>query len=363
MGAEHTFWLAGKIKHKCDPVSPSNQQQKCSEIAAVAGKDGEDRGRKESEHREDDTAEKQSTKKRRTERPDHRAIGEAVAEEIRQGEEGQARESANTGGSSESGLRGQGQGQHRISTSSSSDPVGMSPTEDAVEDETSEEVRKIRQIRKPNEPTAQERLEHDRVHLPFRSWCEICVKGRGKEPHYKHEDADRAMFSVVIDFFFIADGKGETKWPCVVMRERETKYVHAYMMPTKSTDDDAVVRRLMEDIQEMGLDKETVVIKGDQEPSITPFIRKLQEACGRGIEERSRKYRSQSNGVAERAVQSIEQMVKVMLLALQKRLNATISGNHPIVSWMVIRAAQMLNTLEVGHDGRTAYERLKGKPY
>jgi hypothetical protein len=33
----------------------------------------------------------------------------------------------------------------------------------------------------PKMPSREERLEHGITHLPFRSWCKHCVKGRGKE--------------------------------------------------------------------------------------------------------------------------------------------------------------------------------------
>eukprot|EP00972_Heterocapsa_arctica_P044339 6546249-Heterocapsa_arctica.AAC.1 len=36
---------------------------------------------------------------------------------------------------------------------------------------------------------------------------------------------------------------------------------------------------------------------------------------------------------------------------------------HPIVAWLVPHAADVLNKLEVGADGKTAYERLRGKRY
>ena len=35
---------------------------------------------------------------------------------------------------------------------------------------------------------------------------------------------------------------------------------------------------------------------------------------------------------------------------------------HPVMTWMVESAACLLNRFEVGRDGRTAYERCKGKP-
>ena len=38
-----------------------------------------------------------------------------------------------------------------------------------------------------------------------------------------------------------------------------------------------------------------------------------------------------------------------------------IATEHPIVIWMCDHAGYLLNRLEVGRDGKTAYERMKGK--
>ena len=35
----------------------------------------------------------------------------------------------------------------------------------------------------PEAPTKAEKEAHDRTHLPFRAWCDICVQGRGKLLH------------------------------------------------------------------------------------------------------------------------------------------------------------------------------------
>ena len=33
--------------------------------------------------------------------------------------------------------------------------------------------------------TARERAEHDRIHLPYRSWCPVCVSGQGTNHCHK----------------------------------------------------------------------------------------------------------------------------------------------------------------------------------
>ena len=46
-------------------------------------------------------------------------------------------------------------------------------------------------VRDPGEPTAQERAEHEKTHLPYRSWCKFCVMGRGRDlPHRAKDRTD-----------------------------------------------------------------------------------------------------------------------------------------------------------------------------
>ena len=33
----------------------------------------------------------------------------------------------------------------------------------------------------PESVSKEEREEHERTHLPYRSWCEVCVKARGRK--------------------------------------------------------------------------------------------------------------------------------------------------------------------------------------
>ena len=44
----------------------------------------------------------------------------------------------------------------------------------------------------PKEPTQQERDEHEATHLPYRSWCKHCVRGRGCREAHKQLQADKS---------------------------------------------------------------------------------------------------------------------------------------------------------------------------
>ena len=50
-----------------------------------------------------------------------------------------------------------------------------------------------------------------------------------------------------------------------------------------------------------------------------------------------------------------------MKLAPESSLEACIPTKHPIILWVVRRATDLLNKLEVSRDGKTAYGRWTGK--
>ena len=106
-----------------------------------------------------------------------------------------------------------------------------------------------------------------------------------------------------------------------------------------------------------------ILVKTDQEPAIKTWSKDLVEARedGRTILEESPVRSSGSNGRAERAVQTLEGQIRILLLGLEDKLGTKVDAREPIVTYMPEYAAYLLNRLEVGKDGKTAYERTKGK--
>ena len=50
-----------------------------------------------------------------------------------------------------------------------------------------------------------------------------------------------------------------------------------------------------------------------------------------------------------------------MKSALQEKLGMEVSDRHPIWSWLSRHANFLISRFRIGQDGKTAYERLKGK--
>ena len=159
--------------------------------------------------------------------------------------------------------------------------------------------------------------------------------------------------------------RGAESVPVVVIKDSETKGIKAHAVTQKGCID-WVAERLVDDIDSFGHSGK-VILKSDQENALVDLLREVKEKRirkGRDtLCENSKKYDSQSNGTAERAVQAIECIVRTHKLALEKKLDRSIPSKHPIMTWMVEHGASLLNKYQVGRDGRTSHERIKGKAY
>ena len=82
---------------------------------------------------------------------------------------------------------------------------------------------------------------------------------------------------------------------------------------------------------------------------------------GEVIPEHCRKGDAQSNGEVERTIQTLTSQVRAMKIALSENIGAEIPDDAPVVSWMIEYATLLLRRHLVGTDGRTAYERWKGR--
>jgi hypothetical protein len=73
-------------------------------------------------------------------------------------------------------------------------------------------------------------------------------------------------------------------------------------------------------------------------------------------------HESQSNGAVENAVKLLKGMVRVHLLALERKAQLHLPSHHPLMAWLVEHVADVITKYLQGKDGHTAYRRLFGKP-
>ena len=93
---------------------------------------------------------------------------------------------------------------------------GDDDDDDHEDQDAEEEARNPRGARDPGQPSQQEREDHERTHIPFRPWCEACIRGKSKRRPSRTiagEHADRQGCRLRMDYAHLTEdvetGEGE----------------------------------------------------------------------------------------------------------------------------------------------------------
>jgi hypothetical protein len=242
--------------------------------------------------------------------------------------------------------------------------------EDCEEPELESESIKHRTTNPPILPTQAEVDQHNLTHLPFRSWCSACVRGRGKSIAHRRISTDdrkeEQIPTVSIDYGFFGkpNEQGPNTLPVLIVRDRKSRSTWSHPVPSKGIEHPWPARALMNDLDMMGCKR--VILKSDQEPSITALVNSVKHVWhGELIPEASPKGESKSSGEVERAVQSVHGLARTIKDYIEPQSGITIEPRSPLLAWLVEHCGHLLMLFHKGepHDGHTSYMRLKGKPW
>ena len=101
----------------------------------------------------------------------------------------------------------------------------------------------------PARPSEEEVSNHMLCHLPFRSWCPHCVRGKAKgKPHMSARGRTRDIPTVCVDYMFMTERQSEGEEhgaPIVVVKDsvvgtHGTGMVFARVVPAKGVQPYAV---------------------------------------------------------------------------------------------------------------------------
>ena len=152
--------------------------------------------------------------------------------------------------------------------------------------------------------------------------------------------------------------------PILVLHDRRTKMKYARMVEAKGQHWYSQIT-LVRIIRQLGYNR--IVLKSDGESSIVALkeavAKELKDDHIEVIMEESPTGSSGSNGEVERAIREIQGQIRTMKIALESRTGKIIDPTSNILPWMVTQAAALLSRIQTGADGRTAYERWKGRKY
>ena len=101
-----------------------------------------------------------------------------------------------------------------------------------VEQETHDKAaRDAKALPRPNEPTDQQGATHNLTPLPYRSWCEYCVKSKGRENHSKRQTDRQPVIQV--DYFFVNTGPDVGQRAILTAVDVQTGLATAVVVPNK----------------------------------------------------------------------------------------------------------------------------------
>ena len=231
----------------------------------------------------------------------------------------------------------------------------------------------------PGQPSKEERRKHDCTHIPYRAWCNHCVRGRGRNRAARnvcgsYNAAKGFVPRVHADYaFFSVNAKGEEcevgeqgsriTLKILVVKETMCGSMWAYAVQHKGyTMEPWIKDQLLHDFNTIGLSDERIAIKNDQEPALVDLMKevaRVRGGAGTALDE-SRVGDSNSNARAEVAVQEIKGMVRTLRSALEQRVGTKISIEHPIIPWLVRHAGLNITRFQIRDDGMTSFHKLKG---
>ena len=182
---------------------------------------------------------------------------------------------------------------------------------------------------------------HDprQTYLPFRSWCRHCITGRGREEDSrKSMEEDRQVPEVHLDYMCMGDEKEGKTLAFLVATEMETRAVLTTVVPRRTTGE-WICRRLMAWLREIGLESVDIIVKSDNEPALTSLIAswstmRAMMSGSRMIIENSPVGSSESNGTVERAIQSVQGMIRTIRSDIEGRWRVKIDATHSIWPWI-----------------------------
>ena len=91
---------------------------------------------------------------------------------------------------------------------------------------------RARGLRQPGEPTLTERLEHELTHLPFKPWCEVCVRAKSKQAKSRRLSLKQPVLQM--DFNFLGDEPGEEQITILNVVDVLSGWALSVVIPTKA---------------------------------------------------------------------------------------------------------------------------------
>ena len=185
-------------------------------------------------------------------------------------------------------------------------------TEDIDEQQ---EARKAKGIPAPRQPTEQERMEHELTHLPYRSWCPLCVQGKGRADNHPKQHSKTPVIQIDITYY---KSIRETKTtPVLTGVDVETGMCTAAQIEDRTHHTQYLSTCLQQFLMECGRTQATLnstVIQSDQEDFLKALLKMTAAAVGNIAVREAPAYTSQAQGSLERFHRTLMRQIRTLKL-------------------------------------------------
>ena len=235
-------------------------------------------------------------------------------------------------------------------------------------------MRPGQEVRAPVGPTEAERAKHELTHLPTQTWCQHCMKGKGKEDPHRRVESGREVLQ--IDYSYLksdgsyVDGNQEAAEVVLTAADRGTGMFWAMGIPTKNFEKEYVVKSICGFISQLG--HMQLSIRTDGEPTILQVANEIRDEMNKkrskGEEvkvrtEQAPRYSPQSMGAVGAAQSILKGDAMTLKSALEGKVGLQISPAMNVWLWLVRHSAWSRARFGVKANLRTAYEDAFGSQY
>ena len=202
----------------------------------------------------------------------------------------------------------------------------------------------------PAKPTQAEQDEHYATgHAAYRSWCEHCVKGRGRaSPHAVVFEGE--LPEVGADYAYL--GPEGSQVTILVCKCKRTECLAATQVPEKGMN---VYALAFFTGWLRGLGWKRLLLRSDHERALLAFLRAAAVSL-EGVEvteQASPEGDHAANGLAEVGVREVKAQTRVLKSHLEERLKRQLDWSEPLATWLVRHSANCLSRYRIQNDGKT----------
>ena len=226
-------------------------------------------------------------------------------------------------------------------------------------------------LKEQRQPKPEEVAVHNLTHLPYASWCPVCVACKGKESPHLRENPEKERSSrptFCMDFCFTGTSHDEA--PAAVSLVCVDSWSRSMVCIPTATKGKDLMEHLSEGVTYLStqLQYGTINLKADNEGTMMKLKQVIQKQIanlGLGtVLQDAVSGQKETNGMAERAIQTIRRQGTTFIKHLEERTGTHIAHTHPLFSWSFRHSAWTLNRYHRHKGtGMTPYEWMAGRPY